>query len=49
MYTVFLLENLKRRRGRPRHRSEDNIRMDIREIGWASMDCMYMAQVNFFL
>jgi hypothetical protein len=26
--------NCKRSLGRPRHRREDNIRMDIREIGW---------------
>jgi hypothetical protein len=24
--------------GRPRRRWEDNIRMDLREIGWGSMD-----------
>jgi hypothetical protein len=24
--------------GRPRRRSEDNIRMDLREIGWGGMD-----------
>jgi hypothetical protein len=35
MYTTFWLENLQGKRplGRPRHRWEDNIRMDIREIG----------------
>jgi hypothetical protein len=33
--TVFWLENLKGREfGRPRHRWEDNIRMDLRGIGW---------------
>jgi hypothetical protein len=24
--------------GRPRHRWEDNIKMDLREIGWCGMD-----------
>jgi hypothetical protein len=28
----------KRSRGRPRCRWKDNIRMDIREIGWENMD-----------
>jgi hypothetical protein len=28
----------KRPLGRPRHRWEDNIRMDLREIGWAGRD-----------
>ena len=23
---------------------EDNIKMDLKEIGWDSMDCMHMAQ-----
>jgi hypothetical protein len=30
--------------GRPRRRWEDNIRMDLREIGWNSMDWMDLAQ-----
>jgi hypothetical protein len=29
----------KRLLGRPRHRWEDNIRMDLREIGWEVMGC----------
>jgi hypothetical protein len=29
---------------RPRRRWEDNIRMDLREIGWGSMDCIDLAQ-----
>jgi hypothetical protein len=35
MYTIFLLENLqgKRLHVRSRHKWEDNIRMDLREIG----------------
>jgi len=24
--------------GRPRHRWEDNIKMDLQEVGWGSMD-----------
>jgi hypothetical protein len=34
----------KRPLGRPRHRWEDNIRMDVREIGWGGMDCIELAQ-----
>jgi hypothetical protein len=29
---------------RPRHRWEDNIRMDFREIGWKDMDWMHIYQ-----
>jgi hypothetical protein len=28
---------------RPRHRWQDNIRMDIREIGWEVLDLMHMS------
>jgi hypothetical protein len=28
----------KRPLGRPRHRWDDNIKMDLREIGWGGMD-----------
>jgi hypothetical protein len=34
----------KRSHGRPRHRWEDNIRMDLRETGWEDMDRMYLTQ-----
>jgi hypothetical protein len=34
----------KRPLGRPRRRWEDNIRMDIREIGWGGMDWIDLAQ-----
>jgi hypothetical protein len=34
----------KRLLGRPRHRWEDNIRMDLREIGWGGMDWIGLAQ-----
>jgi hypothetical protein len=30
--------------GRPRHRWVDNIKMDLREIGWNGMDWMDLAQ-----
>jgi hypothetical protein len=33
----------KRPRGRPRHRWEDNIRMDLEEIGWELLgDCIWL-------
>jgi hypothetical protein len=34
----------KRPLGRPRHRWEDNIRMDLREKGWGCMDWIDLAQ-----
>jgi hypothetical protein len=34
----------KRPAGRPRRRWEDNIRMDLREIGWVGMDWIDLAQ-----
>jgi hypothetical protein len=36
----------KRPLGRPRRRWEDNIRMDLREIGWGGMDWTDLAQVR---
>jgi hypothetical protein len=30
--------------GRPRHRWEDNTRMDLREIAWEGADCIHLAQ-----
>jgi hypothetical protein len=30
--------------GRPRRRWEDNIRMDLREVGWEGVDWMHLAQ-----
>jgi hypothetical protein len=33
----------KRPLGRPRHRWEDNIRMDLREVGWGGMDWIDLA------
>jgi hypothetical protein len=29
--------------GRPRHRWEDGIRMDLREIGWGSVEWIHLA------
>jgi hypothetical protein len=34
----------KRPLGRPRHRWEDNVRINLREIGWAGMDWIDLAQ-----
>jgi hypothetical protein len=30
--------------GRPRRRWEDNIKMDLREVGWGGMDWINLAQ-----
>jgi hypothetical protein len=30
--------------GRPGHRWEDNIKMDLREIGWGGIDWVFLAQ-----
>jgi hypothetical protein len=30
--------------GRPRHRWEDNIKIDLQEVGWAGMNWIDMAQ-----
>jgi hypothetical protein len=42
----ILLEKPKGKRplGRPRHRWKDNIRMDLRETQWESVDWIHMAQ-----
>jgi hypothetical protein len=32
--------------GRPRRRWEDNIKMDLREVGWGGMDWINLAQVG---
>jgi hypothetical protein len=34
----------KRQLARPRRRWDDNIRMDLREIGWEVLDCMHVVQ-----
>jgi hypothetical protein len=35
---------VERPEGRPRHRWKDNIKMDLQEVGWGSMDWIDMAQ-----
>jgi hypothetical protein len=34
---------VKRPLGRPRRREEDNVRMDLREIGWEGVNWVYLA------
>jgi hypothetical protein len=34
----------KRPLGRPRHRWDDNIKMELQEVGWVGMDWIDMAQ-----
>jgi hypothetical protein len=34
----------KRPLGRPKHRWEDNIKMDLQEVGWGGMDWIELAQ-----
>jgi hypothetical protein len=34
----------KRQLGRPKRRWEDNVRMDLREIGWEGVDCIHLVQ-----
>jgi hypothetical protein len=34
----------KRPLGKSKHRWEDNIRMDLREIGWEDVTCMHLTQ-----
>jgi 7-keto-8-aminopelargonate synthetase-like enzyme len=46
MYAKFFSENLevKRQVGKPRRRLEDNIRTDLRQIVWKSVDWLQLAQ-----
>jgi hypothetical protein len=46
MYTLFFVGKPEGKRSlrRPRRRWEDNIRMDLREIGLEVVDWMYLAQ-----
>jgi len=34
----------KRPNGRSRRRWENNIRMNVREVGWEGVDCIHLAQ-----
>jgi hypothetical protein len=44
-YRIFVVKpEGKRPLGRPRRRWADNIKMDLREIGWDGVDWMDMAQ-----
>jgi hypothetical protein len=44
-YRIFVVKpEGKRALGRPRRRWEDNIVMDLREIGWGGMDWIDLAQ-----
>jgi hypothetical protein len=45
VYRVFVEKpEGKRAMGRPRRRREDNIRMDLQELGCGSMDWIWLAQ-----
>jgi hypothetical protein len=46
MYAGFWWESQKEKRllGRPKRRWEDNIKMDLREIGWGGMYWIRLAQ-----
>jgi hypothetical protein len=45
LYRVLMGKpEVKRPLGRPRRRWEDGIRMDLREIGWGSVDWIQLAQ-----
>jgi hypothetical protein len=35
--------------GRPRRRWVDNIRMDLREVGWGEVECIDLALVRYKL
>jgi hypothetical protein len=43
-YRCLLGKPEKRPLGRPRRRWEDNIEMDLQEVGWGGMDWIAMAQ-----
>jgi hypothetical protein len=44
-YTILVGKpEVKRPLRRPRHRWEDNIRMNLRKIGWEGMDWVYLPQ-----
>jgi hypothetical protein len=41
---IVIIESRKSRLGRPRRRWVDNIKMDLREIGWDGMDWIDLPQ-----
>ena len=45
IYTILVGKpEAKRPLGRPRHRWEDNIKIDLQEVGWGGMDSIKLAQ-----
>jgi hypothetical protein len=44
MYFINMRMEIIQRIGRPRRRWEDNIKMDLREMGWGRMDWVNVAQ-----
>jgi hypothetical protein len=44
MYTGYWWESQKRPLGRPRGRWVNNIKMDLREIGWDAVDWISLAE-----
>jgi hypothetical protein len=47
-YRILIREpERKRPLGRPRHRWEDNIRMDLRQMGWEGVDWIHLAQDRY--
>jgi hypothetical protein len=44
IHTGFWWGNLKEPLGRPRHRQEDNIKVDHKEKGWEGMDWIHLVQ-----
>jgi hypothetical protein len=44
MHIGFRWESQKETTVRPKGRWEDNVKMDLREIGWDGIDCIHMAQ-----
>jgi hypothetical protein len=44
VYTVFWWGDLKKKLGRPRHRWEDNIKIDLQEVEWGGMNWSDLAQ-----
>jgi hypothetical protein len=44
VYKILVKKQRERPLGRPRHRWEDSIRMDLREIGWEGVNWMHQAQ-----